>query len=65
MLNIDSLHGKSKSFIESKINFIILQDKDFGKWFDDRFMKYEGMADYNDIEVLNESIIFALNKIFK
>lgn len=37
-------------------------DKGFSKWYDDKFLKYDGLADYEDQRVLMESIEYLKNK---
>lgn len=60
--------GRLKSSLFEKIELIQLccqSNKDFKKWYDDKFLKWDGIADYNDESVLNESITKALNELYK
>lgn len=65
MLDLSHLIGTSKEQLRIKLTFILQYSDSFEKWFDNRFMKYEGIADHNDIEVLEESVIEAIKEKLK
>lgn len=65
MLDLSHLIGSSKEQLEIKLSFLLEVSEGFSQWFNNKFMKYGGIADYNDIEVLEESVLHVIKEKLK
>lgn len=67
MIKVDIL-DKLKSTIcgtNDLVGLLLMHNDGFSKWYNDKFLKYDGYADYEDQRVLNESINTALQELAK
>ena len=61
------IQGKLKSSLLDKVEAIrLLYDvnKGFKQWYDNKFLKWDGLADYEDERVLNDSMTKAYNELY-
>lgn len=65
MLDLSHLIGTSKEQLRIKLSFLLNVSEGFSNWFENRFMKYGGIADHNDIEVLEESVLHIIKEKLK